>query len=153
MRYDRNFKNFNATDFLNDLSQVPWENVTLHDDPNICYRVWQSYFLQVLDMHAPLRRIRVRSNSHPWVTSNIKKLMREREFHKKRAVKNRSHMHWVRYKEIRNKVNAELYKAKRDFFCKKINDCAQAKDPKQSWKLINELLGKNNKANNIAQAN
>ena len=36
-------------------------------------------------------------------------------------------------------------------FCKKINDCAQAKDPKQSWKLINELLGKNNKANNIAQ--
>ena len=46
--------------------------------------------------------------------------MREREFHKKRAVKNRSHMHWVRYKEIRNKVNAELYKAKRDFFAKKL---------------------------------
>ena len=78
VRYDRNFKNFNATDFLNDLSQVPWENVTLYDDPSICYRVWQSYFLQVLDLHAPLRRIRVRSNSHPWVTSNIKKLMRER---------------------------------------------------------------------------
>ena len=149
--YVRNFKNFNATDFLNDLSQIPWENVTLHDDPNICYRVWQSYFLQVLDQHAPLRRIRVRSDSHPWVTSNIKKLMRAREFHKKRAVKNRSHMHWVTYKKIRNKVNAELYKAKRSFFCKKINDCAQAKDPKQSWKLINELLGKNNRANNVAQ--
>ena len=39
VRYDRNFKNFNATDFLNDLSQVQWENVTLYDDPNICYRV------------------------------------------------------------------------------------------------------------------
>ena len=36
-------------------------------------------------------------------------------------------------------------------FLQKINDCAQAKDPKQRWKLINELLGKNNKANNIAQ--
>ena len=56
--------------------------------------------------------------------------MQAREFHKKRAVKNRSYMHWVTYKNIRNKVNAELYKTKRSFFCQKINDCAHAKDAK-----------------------
>ena len=39
----------------------------------------------------------------------------------------------------------------KNLFCKKIKDCAQAKDPKQSWKLINELLGKNNRGNNISQ--
>jgi hypothetical protein len=95
--------------------------------------------------------MRVRANSLPWINSNIKELMRMRDFHKKRAAKYNSQTHWDKYKEIRNKVNTEMYKAKKNFFCKKIKDCDLAKDPKQSWKLINELLGKNNRGNNISQ--
>ncbi|CAB4022776.1 RNA-directed DNA polymerase from mobile element jockey-like, partial [Paramuricea clavata] len=60
-------------------------------------------------------------------------------------------MHWIKFRAIRNKVNSELKKAKKNYFCNKIEDCARAKDPKQSWKLINNLLGKNNKSNNISQ--
>jgi hypothetical protein len=37
------------------------------------------------------------------------------------------------------------------FFCNKFEECAQSKDPGQSWKLINDLLGKNRKSNNISQ--
>ena len=40
-RYVRNFKRFNAINFLNDLSQMPWENVALYDNPNVCWRVWR----------------------------------------------------------------------------------------------------------------
>ncbi|CAB4021886.1 Hypothetical predicted protein, partial [Paramuricea clavata] len=77
--------------------------------------------------------------------------MRERDFHKKKAVKNNSNMHWIKFRAIRNKVNSELKKAKKNYFCNKIKDCVRVKDPKQSWKLINNLLGKNNKSNNISQ--
>ncbi|CAB4022158.1 Hypothetical predicted protein, partial [Paramuricea clavata] len=95
--------------------------------------------------------MRVRGNSLPWITSKVKELMRERDFHKKKAVKNNSDMHWIKFRAIRNKVNSELKKAKKNYFCNKIKDCVRVKDPKQSWKLINNLLGKNNKSNNISQ--
>ena len=61
----RNFKNFNANDFLSDISQIPWECITSHDNPNICWKIWQSLYLKVLDTHTPLRHIRIRTNSLP----------------------------------------------------------------------------------------
>ena len=77
--------------------------------------------------------------------------MRLRDFHKGRAVKYNAQNHWIKYKELRNKVNSEIRKAKTMFFCNKFEECAQSKDPGQSWKLINDLLGKNRKSNNISQ--
>ena len=64
---------------------------------------------------------------------------------------NNSQIYWEKFKEIRNKVNSELTKAKTAFFCNKFENCAQSKDMKHSWKLINILLGKNKKSNNISQ--
>jgi hypothetical protein len=77
--------------------------------------------------------------------------MKARDFHKKKAVKFNSQLHWAKYKDTRNKVNSELYKAKKRYFCDKFEDCAQTKDPKQSWHHINHLLGRNFKSNNIPQ--
>ena len=150
-RYVRNFKNFNATVFLNDLSQIPWENVAQYENPNSCWQLWKSFYLQILDRHAPFRCMRIRANSLPWITPNIKNLMKARDFHKKKAVKFNSQVHWAKYKDTRNKVNSELYKAKKRYFCDKFEDCAQTKDPKQSWHHINHLLGRNFKSNNIPQ--
>ena len=132
VRYVRNFKNFDATAFLNDLSQMIWENVTQYENPNLCWQLWKSFYLQVLNRHAPFRRMRIRGNSLSWITPNIKNLMRARDFHKKKAAKFNSQLHWAEYKYIRNKVNSELYKAKKSYFCDKFEDCAQTKDPKQS---------------------
>ncbi|CAB4001579.1 Hypothetical predicted protein, partial [Paramuricea clavata] len=72
VKHIRNFKNFNANDFLTDLSQMPWENIAQHDNSNVCWQVWKSLYLQVLDRHAPLRRMRTRGNSLPWISSDIK---------------------------------------------------------------------------------
>ena len=104
----RNFKNFNATDFVWDISQISWESVVLHNNPNVCWKIWQSLFIEVLDRHAPLRNIRIRATSLPWITQKIKKLMRLTYFRKKRAVKYNSQIDWSKYKETRNKVHLEL---------------------------------------------
>ena len=95
--------------------------------------------------------MRLRGNSIPWISPDIKNLMRVRDSYKKKAVKNNSQIYWEKFKEIRNKVNSELTKAKTAFFCNKFENCAQSKDMKHSWKLINILLGKNKKSNNISQ--
>jgi hypothetical protein len=68
----RNFKNFNATDFVWDISQISWESVVLHKNPNVCWKIWQSLFIEVLDRHAPLRNIRIQATSLPWITRKLK---------------------------------------------------------------------------------
>ena len=41
--------------------------------------------------------------------------------------------------------------AKSKFFHDEINDCSRSNDPKEAWTLINTLLGKNNKPNNLSE--
>ena len=147
----RNFKNFNATDFVWDISQISWESVVLHNNPNVCWKIWQSLFIEVLDRHAPLRNIRIRATSLPWITQKIKKLMRLRDFHKKRAVKYNSQIDWSKFKETRNKVHLELRLAKKDYFYDKIKLSAQSNDVGKSWSLINSLIGKTSKDKNITE--
>ena len=47
----------------------------------------------------------------PWISSNVKKLMRNRDFHKKQAIKHASSAHWNNYKtELPPKANCSLNK-------------------------------------------
>jgi hypothetical protein len=55
--------------------------------------------------------------------------MRLRDLHKGKAVKYNAQNHWIKYKELRNKVNSEIRKAKTMFFCNNVEECAQSKDP------------------------
>ena len=95
----RNFKNFNANDFLSDIFQISWECITSHDNPNICWKIWQSLYLKVLDTHAPLRHIRIRTNSLPWINKKVKEQMRLRDYYKKQAVKHSSQTQWEMYRK------------------------------------------------------
>ena len=136
----RNFKHFVEVDFINDLKRVSWQNVGCFDDPNLAWQAWKSDFNAILDHHAPIRHMRVRQSSVPWLTFDIKRVMKERDYHKKHAVKYGSHNHWVLYQSARNKVNSMMRTAKSDYFRRKI-DASKATDPKAGWKLINSLTG------------
>ena len=87
----------------------------------------------------------VRQSSVPWLTFDIKKMVKERGYHKKHAIKHGSHNHWILYQSARNKVNSMMHKAKSDYFRLKIN-ASKATDPKGGWKLIKSLTGKGNKS-------
>ena len=99
--------------FYCDISLVQWESVTLHNNPNVCWKKWQTLYLEVLDRHAPFRHIRNRAKSLPWITKNIKSKMRSRDFLKKQAVKNNFHLQWNRYKKTRNEVQMVIRGAKK----------------------------------------
>ena len=83
----RDYKNFVDSNFIDDISQVPWDSVCQFDDPNTCWQAWKSLFLEILDRHAPVRCKRTRGTSVPWITSILKRLMRNRDFHKKTSDK------------------------------------------------------------------
>ena len=55
------------------------------------------------------------------------------------------------FRKARNNVNSEIRLAKKKYFCDKINECAQIHNPRKSSSLINDLLGKKRKSNNITE--
>jgi hypothetical protein len=97
-------------------------------------------FLEVLDKHAPIQHIGKKSSSIPWLTSEIKNLLFDRDKKKRRAMITKLNADWDKYKASRNKVNIALRQAKADNYRNKI--ATQNNNPKEAWKTINSLLGR-----------
>ena len=50
------------------------------------WNAWKNMFDSVADKHAPLRTRRVRNKHFPWLTSQIRTLIIERDLLKKKAI-------------------------------------------------------------------
>ena len=73
-------------------------------------------FDSVADKRAPLRDRRVKDKHSPWLTSQIRKLIIERDLLKKKAIKTGEPDQWKQYKLYRNKVNIAIRTAESDYY-------------------------------------
>ena len=137
----RNLKYFNAESFQADLRGQEWELL----DNNLCvdkmWDTWKTLFVKVLDRHAPIREKRVKSKPNvPWLTSTIKKQIRERDRLKSLAIRHKSENYWNAYKTSRNRVTDALRETKAAYY---IGEFKKLKhDPKQAWKTVNKILNR-----------
>ena len=67
----RNFNKFNERNFQSDIARAPFQVCEVFDDPTDVYYAWNLLFTELCNEHAPLKQIKVRSNSLPWVTKEI----------------------------------------------------------------------------------
>lgn len=82
------------------------------DDPNVLWNEWKNKFLLVCDRHASPTTRKFRSEYTPWLSDNIIKLMRNRDYPKKKAFQtNLDGLHQA-YKRLRNNVNKTIKKTK-----------------------------------------
>ena len=63
----RQFKNFNRNSFRSDILAQPWDDLKGVHNPNEMWLKWKTLFLEVADVHAPLRSKRVRGSKSPWI--------------------------------------------------------------------------------------
>ena len=68
----RNYKKFNESNFQQDISLAPFHVASVFDDPDDKLWAWNKGFLDVCDQHAPLKDVKVRSSSLPWITNSIR---------------------------------------------------------------------------------
>ena len=81
----RSLRNYDKQLFLDELSAIDW-NKTLaptNGDPDLMASVFNSVISSLLEMHAPLKCRKITSNHAPWITVEIKNLMKERDLAKK----------------------------------------------------------------------
>ena len=74
----RNYSKYCATKFNDDLSSVSWDNLSKCRDVNDAWLNLKTSFTQSADKHAPLVEKKVRGRNTPWLSSEIKNVMKER---------------------------------------------------------------------------
>ena len=102
--------------------------------------VWKSLFLEAVNKHASMRKRKVKSESSPWTTAELRQKMGKRDFLRKQQVKQNSHQVWNDYKKARNEVNASIREARATFFNDSIKK--HSGNLKETWNVINSSLGR-----------
>ena len=80
----RKLKSFDSIAFLEELESKNFDAIKdITRKPNEMWVIWKSFFLDVLNKHALLAKIRVKGNNLPYVTTEVRRLIRQRDFFRK----------------------------------------------------------------------
>jgi hypothetical protein len=116
----RSIKNLNHAAFKTDLGTIPWDSSYIFENVDDVWHHWASLYSSVLDKHAPVQKICLRTNQLPWTNPNIQKQMCLRNRLYKKFRRFSTEANWLNYKVQHNKVTS----LKRDIhivsFCRPI---------------------------------
>ena len=146
----RNYKSYNSELFKSDLKNIPWDILELESSPDEAWNSFRDLFMTVADTHAPVETRRVRGRSLPWITPCIKELMKQRDYHHKKAISTNKELHWSSYKRIRNAITMKLRKEKSSYYTTQLSE---EQNSKEMWKTLNEILPKKKKKENTGASN
>lgn len=142
----RNYKALITNDFRKDLENSPWTICDTFEDPDDVYGAWLNLFLSVCDKHAPVRKVKMRSKTLPWISGTLRHKMNLRFKLLKISKQSGDEEMRKKYRKCRNEVTAELRRAKTNYF-KRLMD--ESPNSYKYWKVLNNAAGRQQKANVI----
>ena len=84
----RNFKNFDLVQFRTEMDNIPFDTMRdVSSDVNELWQTWLDFFLAILNKHSPTVTLKIRGKTAPYVTSEIRKMIRQRDFLKRRQIR------------------------------------------------------------------
>ena len=92
----------------------------------------------ILDIMAPMKTIKVRTNYNPCLSQLTKEMMIERDRLHKLAAQTEKPEDWKAFKLIRNTTNNRLKSEEKDWQRSKINECGD--ESKKLWKNLKNIL-------------
>ena len=135
--WKRIYKNFDKEAFLKDIEEAKrngkFEGVHTADNPDEAFRVFEVSYCEVLDRHAPIKVIQNRTDYVPYITTDVKKAMDERNDQTEHAAYTGNLEDYNEYKRKRNEVTMMLKLLRRTTL--KINSVMRANPLNQYGKL------------------
>lgn len=133
----RSTKIYNPDAFCEVLKRVDWSPVLNCKNVDIAWACFKELFCKVLDMVAPIKKVRVKQKSEPWITDDIHQLLRSRNVSFKMFKKKMDSISFEQYKQRGNEVRDVIKEAKINYFKDKIKQNSQ--NPKKLWGVLKNL--------------
>ena len=135
-------------DFQSDLKEIPMEYIKLvSKDVYEVWLRWKAFFLDILDKHAPVTKIKMKGNSLPYVTSELRTLIKTRDYLRAKANKTGSEYLRQAFNHARNKVNKLLLDLQKNYYSKKIEE--NKDNLKGTRKILKQAMGQESKSSTI----
>ena len=106
----RKWGDFDADRFNLKLSEIDWNQLYCMDDVNLIWDYMQSNILKILDVEAPVIKCQQRNNYNPWLSSETKATMVERDNARQKSILTEEQDDKQKYRTLRNKVTKEVRK-------------------------------------------
>ena len=134
----RTYKGYDNKKFCEDILKVPWDTLDEITDINIRLERFNTEFLKVLDLHAPIKLMSFKHRTNPFITPEIKEQMKIRDKNLRKARKTRCHLNWALFKKAKAETNKIINEAEKVFVD---NEIAQNKDNSRAiWKTIRRYV-------------
>ena len=111
----------------------------MFDDTDDVYWAWSHLFNNICERHAPYRQVKVRQNSLPCITPQIRHLMNLRYKTFLKAKRSQNPELFAEYRALRNKVTHEVRLSKTNYYMNMFNE---VKSCKSYWKLLKNATNK-----------
>ena len=136
----RSFKNYEPDAFAFDLAAKADDLLSIFKDSDIDVKlnIFNTVLQNTLSNHAPIKTIKLRNRPCPFVSNDVKKIMKIRDSLHRRFLRTRDTEDWENFKEARNTVKRALIKAEKDHTYHEVqqNKC----NPKSLWKIIHRAI-------------
>ena len=103
--------------------------------------------MKCVSKHAPLVEKSVSGRDCPWLTSEIKSNIRERDFYIRKAKRTGVELGWPTYRRTRNKVTLMTRRSKANHIRSLFRE--NVRSPKEFWKKIEEMYLKENNSTSV----
>ena len=130
-------KNYNVEKFIGSLVQAGWSTVFTAVTVNEAWENFKIIVLKVIDNIAPVKQIRLKQRTEPWLTAEILELIKIRDMFLYKFRKEKNSDFYKQFCFYRNKVQKEVKTAKSDFLSNKIEE--NKNNPKKLWEQIKSL--------------
>ena len=84
----RKYNTFDNEAFRNDLKNMNFDQIkNITDDPNEMWELWERFYIDVLNEHAPVTDMKIKGNNLPYINSEARQLIRQRDYLRGKANK------------------------------------------------------------------
>lgn len=130
----RDFSKFNSDLFLYDLQGIYWDFIYELDDVDDMVIFFNKSVLFLFDIHAPYKNARITKPPAPWLTENLKFMMRLRDKALTKYKKLKTDEARAEYTNLRNLVNMTVKSEKKAYL-----QHAFKTNPKNFWRTLKYL--------------
>ncbi|XP_071941144.1 uncharacterized protein [Antedon mediterranea] len=130
----RSMRHYNKESLLNKLANVNWESTLSCNEVNEAWFRFITVFLGVIDEIAPVKEVRIKCRTEPWMNDNILLDIRQRDKHLFLFKKYHCKDMYSKYCKLRNKIQRDVKKAKSEYFKTKIEE--NKGNPKKLWQTL-----------------
>lgn len=131
----RCFKNFILNEFLIDLHSLPWHNIIYENNIDKKIGLFNEYIISLFDIHAPIRNVRVTKPKAPWLTPNLKIIMKERDEALRKFKRTKADVDKGRYKQLRNFTVTMVRAEKRGY----LDSVFRQNNIRNTWSALKSL--------------